>query len=35
MIGHDHEVVNGHFSCAHIASKNIDEEYGHAIRLEE
>jgi len=35
MIGHDHEIVNGDLSCAHIGSKNFDEEFRHAIRLEE
>jgi hypothetical protein len=34
MIGHEYEVVNSHFLCAHIASKNFDKESRHAIRLE-
>jgi hypothetical protein len=35
MIGHDHEVVDGNFSGAHVGSKNFDKECRHAIRLEE
>jgi hypothetical protein len=35
MTGHDHEVVNGHFSLAHVGPKNFDEEFRHAICLEE
>jgi hypothetical protein len=35
VIRHDHEVVNGEFSGAHIGSKNFDKESRHAIRLEE
>jgi hypothetical protein len=35
MIGHDNEVVNGHFSGAHIGSTNFDKECRHAIRLKE
>jgi hypothetical protein len=35
MIGRNDEVVNGHFSGAHVGSKNFDNERRHAIRLEE
>ncbi len=35
MIGQKNEVVNGHFSGAHIGSENFDKDCRHAIRLEE
>jgi hypothetical protein len=35
MIGHENEVVNCHFSGAHIGSKNFYQERRHAVSLEE